>query len=176
MPRTECRYGKHCWRLDDDHWQNCEKLLPVVCVYKVYLFHGTRCSSADSILAHGLNPSTEGRLGPGIYLTTRKAARWVAEHRGNGEMWCVFEVEVDLGHEKVLDGEQDDKRGTWRHEGFHSCRTTHPTWDNVTPKPFPEWCVCNAANCKIVGMVQSGHIVRPGFVHNFNKQIAVASN
>ncbi len=70
--------------------------------------HGTTSANAHSIRAQGFKPSTDGRLGPGVYLTVRDAAMTIAKHRGSGCGHAVIEVEVDVGHMRKLPGNQDD--------------------------------------------------------------------
>ena len=80
-------------------------------------FHGTRCIDANSIIAEGLKESDHGRLGKGVYVTTKAEAYKVAHYRGHGKTLCVIEIEVDMGRVKKLHGTGEDPNGTWsRHQ------------------------------------------------------------
>jgi hypothetical protein len=89
-------HAKHdcylCHNHDSDHISgNCPNRRAAV------LGHGTRVAAASSISLNGLQPSTIGRLGPGIYFGTIETARMVASHRNNGTAVVVFHCQVDLG-------------------------------------------------------------------------------
>ena len=120
----------------------------------VRLFHGTKCEHGGSIHTEGLQASTKGRLGPGVYLTTQKEALKVAEHRGYGKSVYCIEVEVDVGHMKTLKGNGDDLRGSWSSHRYHTCKSHHPPGVGVLHYSFPEWCVKNPSRLKIVGVKQ----------------------
>jgi hypothetical protein len=61
----------------------------------VTMFHGTDGKHAASIIEHGLQPSKDGRLGPGVYLTPYKdVAGTIARYRG---LQFVVECEVTVG-------------------------------------------------------------------------------
>ncbi|CAF1542360.1 unnamed protein product [Didymodactylos carnosus] len=137
---TLCRYGsQYCYKVSDEHhrkYSHTGRKHQSTC----RLFHGTKYENAESILQNGLRESPDGRLGKGVYLTTKKWAHRIAAHRGNGINLCVIELEVKLGNVKVLHGQQEDRNGTWsRHDHCDSCRTTHPAWPGLKPeKPFKE--------------------------------------
>lgn len=63
----------------------------------VMLFHGTNGEHAGSIGKRGLVPSTDGRLGPGVYLTPNEDAawRWAQHFRDHGKP-CVFTCKVPI--------------------------------------------------------------------------------
>jgi hypothetical protein len=73
----------------------------------------------------------------------------VAKHRGSGYDHSVVEVEVNVGHMKILPDDEDDQSGLWFSQGHHTCRTEHPGW--VGHDPFMEWCVKDISRLRIVG-------------------------
>lgn len=132
----------------------------------VRLFHGTKSENANSIFQNGLKGSTEGRLGPGIYLTVKDVAKNIAKHRGHGNDVFVIEVLVDVGKLKILSGQTGDKHGRWVSEGYSSCKSTHPAW--IIPRSFPEWCIKDSSRLKIVGMLQ---MLETGDSESFNEMV-----
>ena len=116
----------------------------------VRLFHGTSSANAQSISAHGWRPSTSGRLGPGVYFTMQSAASAIAKSRSHGNNSSIIEVEVDVGHMKVLTGNQDDNNGDWYSQGYHACKTLHPGWCGVPE--FPEWCIRDLFRLRIISI------------------------
>ncbi len=173
---TPCPHGsQHCYRVGDKHHKKFShdgRKSQTTC----RLFHGTRYENADSILRDGLRESSEGRLGKGVYFTTKKWAHRIAAQKGNGTKICVIEVEVDLGNLKKLDGQEEDRTGNWsRHSPHHiSCRTMHPPWSAVTQKQFLEICVRNSKRCKIVGMTAIGKVTANGTIEHFNRALAIS--
>ena len=53
-------------------------------------YHGTKYTSISSISHEGLRASTSGRLGAGVYLTTKEEAFKIAKLRGAGTGVVVF--------------------------------------------------------------------------------------
>jgi len=82
----------------------------------VILYHGTNCSSFNGIATNGFLRSESGRLGPGVYFTTKECAVAVGEHRGNGTGFAVFRVEVNLGAMIELET-RNDSAGSWANAG-----------------------------------------------------------
>ena len=122
----------------------------------VILYHGTKCSSFQGITTKGLLRSESGRLGPGVYFTTKECAHAIGQHRGDGTGFEVFRVEVDLGRMAEL-GTRNDDAGSWANTGYTSAHGTHPAWCGLPP--FPEWCVRNPASCRILSVeVENGTV------------------
>ena len=58
------------------------------CPYGSKLSHGTKVSNLSNISRVGLLPSSTGRLGGGLYLTTPDTAKVIAAYKGQ-ENWCM---------------------------------------------------------------------------------------
>jgi len=89
------------------------------------LFHGTSWKNAQSIKRNGFQASTEGRLGPGIYLGREDKARRFAldsDWHGGPDGGLVT-VLVRIENPKFIRGE--DVKGRWRREGYDACRTEY---------------------------------------------------
>jgi hypothetical protein len=174
MTQPICSHDKYCYDVSEDHWKRYShpsrtsrtkskftniNRKKIICFFLnfclVRLFHGTKCEYGGSIHTQGLQASPGGRLGPGVYLTTRKEALKVAEHRGHGDGVYCIEVEVDVGHMKTLKGNEGDRHGSWSSH-YHTCKSHHPPWKGVVKYSFPEWCVKDPSRVKIVGVKQIG--------------------
>lgn len=92
------------------------------------LYHGTNGDYAGSIGSKGLVPSSDGRLGPGVYLTPDREAAW---------RWANWN-----GHPYVLTVKVP--------ESAISQRATHPGYPDQDMPAFPEVVVRNPAQIKIV--------------------------
>ena len=108
--------------------------------YLVRLYHGTVHRHAANLDKIGLQPSSQGRLGPGIYLAQKDVATAVATSQNKDKSIYMVEVEVDVGNMKYQ-GEQDDWAGKWNGEGYDSCHGIHWPWEGVSERSFPEWCI-----------------------------------
>lgn len=113
----------------------------------VILYHGTRCSSFNGVATNGFLASGHGRLGPGVYFTTKECAQEIGQYRGSGTGFVVFRVEVNLGRTAET-GTGNDGAGSWANGGYNSAHGTHPAW--VGLPPFPEWCVRNPGDCRVL--------------------------
>lgn len=91
------------------------------------LYHGTNGEWADSIGKKGLLPSTNGRLGPGVYLTPKKEAAWLWAKWNNMPYVLTCKVPSDE----------------------ISQRETHPGYPERDMPPFPEVVVRNSSAVEI---------------------------
>ena len=113
-------------------------------------YHGTRLSSIKGISSKGLQPSTKGRLGPGIYFTDSfNVAKEISLHREAGEGGAVFECNVNLGKIKSLSKRDKTYLCTWRYEKYDSAKAIHPPWPRINSKEFTEYCLKDPKNSSV---------------------------
>ena len=78
------------------------------------------------------NASVQGRLGPGVYLTTFENAMKRASHHGQGEGIIILKCRVNLANLKHMGYAGAPNRGIWP-EPFFECLTgMHPISDGMT--------------------------------------------
>ena len=130
------------WREKKNHFsQDCPK--------GRRLYHGTRLSSIKGITSKGLQPSSSGRLGPGIYFTQNfDVAKRISLHRDE-RGGAVFECNVNLGRIKNLG--KKNKRGLykWQDGEFDSARAIHPPWPRINSNKFTEYCLKDPEKCTV---------------------------
>lgn len=122
------------------------------------LYHGTRLPIIKGISSEGLQPSTTGHLGPGIYFAESfNVAKAISRHRGAGKGGAVFEYNVNLGRIKYLG--KKDKRDTWQYEEYDSAEATHPSWPGLKTEEFAEHCLKDPKKFSVrkVG-ITNGHV------------------
>ena len=123
------------------------------------MFHGADGANAASIIQHGLRPSADGRLGPGVYLTPdQTVANTIAQHRG---LQFVVECEVTPGKVYNFDagtGALPASKKNWAAGGFSSAQSMHPPWAGVAA-PFCEFCVHDAAAVRVIKV--DGFVAQP---------------
>ena len=144
------------------------------CSATTTLYHGTKVSNVTSICRNGLNASSSGRIGPGVYFAGSKdIAKKIASYRGSGTGTCVVICKVNLGKLKYSYDSQNkyenvkDKDGSWN-KSYDSCRAEHPSWKSAgIYSSFTEWCVSDKNRCCVIGLelvdgTVDGEIYLPG--------------
>uniref|UniRef100_A0A8C6U9Z3 Grass carp reovirus (GCRV)-induced gene 2e n=1 Tax=Neogobius melanostomus TaxID=47308 RepID=A0A8C6U9Z3_9GOBI len=99
-------------------------------VYKVHsasgssqyfvMYHGTTQMNAQSILRNGFRRSTDGMLGPGVYLSRdlEKARRYPFGHPESDKV--VLKVKVRVGKVKAIRSVDHPLRKTWHEHGYNT--------------------------------------------------------
>ena len=107
------------------------------CPKGIILYHATRRTFVKSIKSsrNKLKASPNGRLGPGVYLTNRYAAKKIAIMRAkemNAPHFVVLKCLVCLGQPRI-----DYSQGH------------HPAWAGLQ-NGFNEYCLKDASRCKVL--------------------------
>ena len=155
-------YCKLCRNSNSDH-------LASNCSTGIELYHGTKVSNISSISLNGLSASSSGRLGPGLYLTTREEAFRIAGHRGEGTGTAVIKVKVNLGS---CCFSNDDANGSWS-KNYDSAWGNHPSW--AGNREFKEWVLKDASRCRITGFYLIDGII-DGEINSPRTEIIVKGN
>ncbi|XP_025762446.1 uncharacterized protein LOC109201766 [Oreochromis niloticus] len=82
------------------------------------MYHGTTSANARSILASGFCRSSDGMLGPGVYLSRDldKASRYPMKHPVHDKV--VIRVKVNVGRVKAIDRQNHPLQKTWHDHGY----------------------------------------------------------
>lgn len=117
------------------------------------LYHGTNGDNAASILNAGLQASTDGRLGTGVYFTDSKAvATSIAAYKG-----LAFVVTCEVQPRTTIDCDKTKNYKGWH--GAYDCATAqHPPWAGATHH-FTEYCVPKKTRIRVVHV--EGFVSRP---------------
>lgn len=108
--------------------------------YKYKFFHGTSWECAKIIRREGFRPSSDGRLGRGIYVAREdKATRFA--NRKDSENPALVEVLVTIHNPKYVEYDDD----TWQREGYDACRAECTSSSNN-----PEWCIRKPNQIEVV--------------------------
>ena len=112
------------------------------CVVFVYtMYHGTSATAASLIELEGFRPSSDGMLGPGVYLSRepRKARKYGP---------VLLECEVLIGNVKRIDRQGHALQKTWSEAGFDTAWV--PPNCGMVNSGLEENCVANPANIRVV--------------------------
>ena len=111
------------------------------------LYHGTRLSSIQGITYKSLQPSINGRLGPGIYFTDNfEIAKQISLRFDNELGGAVFECNVNRELVKELG---DKNLVAWQNEGYNSASALHPPWYGLNTGYFKEYCLKDPRKCSL---------------------------
>ncbi|CAK6981724.1 grass carp reovirus (GCRV)-induced gene 2e [Scomber scombrus] len=104
---------------------------------KYVMYHGTTSTNAAAILANGFQQSSDGMLGPGVYLSRDldKASRYPLDHPEHDRV--VIKVSVNVGKVIAINKQGHPRQKTWQDSRYG------PVYDTAWVPP----------NC---GMVKSG--------------------
>ena len=109
------------------------------------LYHATRLPNIQGIVRQSLIPSSNGRLGSGVYFTDDfEVAKEISQKFG--KEGAVFECNVNLGILKNLGLESGS---TWQYEGFDSATAMHPPWFGLNTGWFREYCLKDRTKCSL---------------------------
>ena len=102
-------------------------------------------TSIAGISRSGLQKSSDGRLGGGVYFVeSYEEAKSIASHRGNGSVTAVFECNVRLG--KLADLKKSNN-SNWQSQ-YNSAKAVHPPWAGIE-KDFIEFCLLDDKYCSV---------------------------
>ena len=121
-------------------------------------YHATNGLNAPSILKEGLKPSTNGRLGPGVYLATDPT---VAETIGMQKGMALI-LKCTIKVRARYDMEARGPSTTWAKDGYNCARAMHPPWAGVAV-PFEEYCVIDPDDIEIIRMEGDVKVSPPSY-------------
>ena len=112
-------------------------------------FHGTSWENALRIESDGFDPSTEGCLGPGVYVGRADKAIGFARSgwRHGGASGGLVEARVTIRNPKFISYE--DLTGSWRAEGYDACRTEQTQFSTQM-----EWCIASPSQLRVVRITE----------------------
>ena len=116
------------------------------------MYHGTSQAAAIQIKrggVHGLQPSTSGMLGAGVYCSRElQKARAYAKGNGGG---VIFELRVRPGKVKAIRSMGHPLQQTWHQAGYDTAWVP----PGVNPSGLEEDCVWDPQRVRIVGVAWS---------------------
>lgn len=98
----------------------------------VIMYHGTTLDNARHIMREGFRASTEGLLGPGVYLS-----RDLAKASNYGE--AIVEVRAAIGRCVVINSKNARLKKNWHAHGYDSAWI--PPQSNVSKSALEEHCI-----------------------------------
>ena len=152
--RPQCKYGSACYRKCPNHRAKYDHSAPPITVNgkEWTMYHGTSQAAAIQIKrggVHGLQPSTNGMLGAGVYCSRElQKARRYATGNGGG---VIFELRVRPGKVKAIRSMGHPLQQTWHQAGYDTAWVP----PGVNPSGLEEDCVWDPKRVRIVGVAWS---------------------
>ncbi|KAJ7996195.1 hypothetical protein DPEC_G00234540 [Dallia pectoralis] len=88
-------------------------------VYTMY--HGTDLKHAQDIITNGLKRSTDGMLGPGVYVSRNIDKAKCYPLNADKKDKIVFKLKVRVGKVKKIDTDNHPLQKAWHQNGYDSC-------------------------------------------------------
>ncbi|XP_016327796.1 GCRV-induced gene 2o [Sinocyclocheilus anshuiensis] len=82
------------------------------------MFHGTHLKNAETIINEGFEPSIDGMLGPGVYVSRNIAKAKCYPHKTDKNDKVVFKLRVRAGKVKKIDRDNHPLQKTWHSNGY----------------------------------------------------------
>lgn len=117
-------------------------------VYRMY--HGTTEKAAEQIKIYGFQPSANGMLGRGVYLSRdlNKASRYPLD---NPRERVVIRVKVRVGKVKKIDHQHHPMQKTWHNHGYDTAWC--PPNCGMVPSGLEEDCVWDPNRITIIDVI-----------------------
>ncbi|KAL2094968.1 hypothetical protein ACEWY4_009687 [Coilia grayii] len=82
------------------------------------MFHGTHLSNAKTIINNGFQPSKDGLLGTGVYISRNKDKAKCYPLKTDKNEKVVFKLKVSVGKVKKIDCDNHPMQKTWHQNGY----------------------------------------------------------
>lgn len=116
------------------------------------MYHGTTSKNAESILASGFRPSSDGQLGQGVYLSRdlRNALRYPYGHPPSDKV--VIQALVDVGKVVTINFLNHLCQKTWHDLGFDTANV--PPNSGVLCSDLEEDCIWDPNRIRIIKIIR----------------------
>uniref|UniRef100_A0A3Q0SL90 PARP catalytic domain-containing protein n=1 Tax=Amphilophus citrinellus TaxID=61819 RepID=A0A3Q0SL90_AMPCI len=116
------------------------------------MYHGTTSRSAQSILKSGFQQSSDGMLGPGVYLSRdpEKASRYPIDHPEHDRV--VIKVVVNVGRVKAINYQNHPLQKTWHNEGYDTAWV--PPNCGMVKSGLEEDCVWDPKRITVIDIIK----------------------
>ncbi|RXN03435.1 GCRV induced gene 2i protein [Labeo rohita] len=122
---------------------------------KYIMYHGTTMRRALRIQREGFKRSSDGMLGPGVYLSRDidKASHYPKDDRG--QQLAIIRVEVRVGKVKRIDYQGHPLQKTWYQHGYDTAWV--PANCGMVPSGLEEDCVYEPWRIKVLEIIENDY-------------------
>lgn len=133
---------------DDDQHLNAEQEPQQGRLYTMY--HGTKVQTAREIITKGFRQSSDGMLGPGVYISRnqKKAERYPLRSPVTDRV--VLKLRVDTGKVKRIDQDNHPLQKTWHNQGYDTAWVPPNCGMKSVPSGLEEDCVWDPSRIEVI--------------------------
>ncbi|XP_010865156.1 grass carp reovirus (GCRV)-induced gene 2o [Esox lucius] len=118
---------------------------------KVYtMYHGTNLKNAQDIITNGFKRSSDGLLGPGIYVSRNIEKAKCYPLTADKKDKIVFKLKVRVGKVKKIDTDNHPLQKSWHQNGYDSCWVPPKCGMNAIKSGREEDCVWDPTRIVVV--------------------------
>ncbi|XP_027034509.1 grass carp reovirus (GCRV)-induced gene 2p [Tachysurus fulvidraco] len=143
----------HGWEVhyDEGHHLRAEQEPKSGKYYTMY--HGTKLQDARSIIQNGFRQSSDGMLGPGVYVSRnqKKAERYPLKCTFTERV--VLKLNVDCGKIKKIDSDNHPMQKSWHANGYDTAWVPPHCGMKAVPSGMEEDCVWDPKRIKVIDIV-----------------------
>ncbi|KAJ8347544.1 hypothetical protein SKAU_G00261330 [Synaphobranchus kaupii] len=133
---------------DDDQHLHAEQEPKSGRLYTMY--HGTKVQTARDIIKQGFQKSSDGMLGPGVYISRnqKKAERYPLRSPVTDRV--VLKLRVDTGKVKRIDTDNHPMQKTWHSQGYDTAWVPPNCGMRSVPSGLEEDCVWDPSRIEVI--------------------------
>ncbi|XP_066516729.1 grass carp reovirus (GCRV)-induced gene 2p [Hoplias malabaricus] len=135
------------------------------------MYHGTKVQTARQIIQGGFCQSSDGMLGPGVYVSRnqKKAERYPLNSPFTDRV--VLKLSVDCGKIKRIDKDNHPLQKTWHSHGYDTAWVPPNCGMKAVPSGLEEDCIWDPKRIKVVDIALSPNTA----IHTELKQLLAQS-
>ncbi|XP_069470185.1 uncharacterized protein [Ambystoma mexicanum] len=140
----------HGWEVfyDADHHLDAGEEPQAGTSYTMY--HGTYVKVARSIITNGFVPSTDGMLGPGVYISRDKAKAQRYPLKAAAPDKVVLILKVNVGKVKRIDQDNHPMQKSWHSQGYDTAWVPPNCGMKAVPSGLEEDCVWDPQRIRLI--------------------------
>lgn len=114
------------------------------------MYHGTKVQTAQMIIQNGFTQSSDGMLGPGVYVSRnqKKAERYPLNSPPTDRV--VLKLSVDCGKIKRIDKDNHPLQKTWHNAGYDTAWVPPNCGMKAVPSGLEEDCVWDPQRIEVI--------------------------
>lgn len=119
------------------------------------MYHGTSVANARLIIANGIQQSSKGMLGVGVYVSRdrKKAERYPLKSPNSDRV--VLELRVRVGRVKRIDKDNHPLQYTWNANGYDTAWVPPNCGMKAVPSGLEEDCVFDPKRVEVIGVARA---------------------
>ncbi|CAH2320162.1 uncharacterized protein LOC113140540 [Pelobates cultripes] len=116
------------------------------------MYHGTTLEAAQNIIPYGFQPSSDGMLGKGVYIS-REASKAERYPLGEKHDQVILELSVKVGKVKKINHQGHPLQRTWHDGGYDTAWVPHGC--GMVESELEEDCIWDPNRIKVIGIVKA---------------------